>query len=119
MKKFDILMVGGGTVGLTLACLLSKYELSMAVVDAQPAPDTDLQATYDTKVSAINHASQRIFSNIGVWAAMQQYRVSDYHHMQIWDIGSPARIEFHREEINQSCLGYIIEHDVLRQTLWQ
>ena len=119
MKKFDIVIIGSGTVGLTLACLLAKHEISIALIDAQPAPDTDIHTTYDTKVSAINHASQRIFSKIGVWAAMQQYRVSPYHHMKIWDIGSPACIEFHREEIHQACLGYIIEHRILRQTLWQ
>lgn len=117
-KQFDVVIIGGGVVGLTLACALAQDELSIALVDHQSPPPIGLKTPYDIRVSAIHHASAAIFKSIHVWEAMQKLRVSAYQHMRIWDAGSPAQIEFDSTEIAQPYLGYIIEHNVMRQTLW-
>ncbi len=119
MIKFDIIIIGGGISGLTLANLLANSELNIALVDQQAPPTSGLMQPADARVSAINHASQAIFATIGIWPAMQQLRVSDYHTMRVWDANSPATITFDRTELAQPSLGHIIEHSVMRQTLWQ
>lgn len=119
MQKCDVLIIGGGIVGLTLACALAQTTLSIVLVDHQAPPQFGLKSPYDIRVSAIHHASAEIFKSIKIWEAIQQLRVSKYQHMRVWDAGSPAQIEFDSTEIAQPYLGYIVEHSVMRQTLWQ
>ncbi len=118
MQKFDVLIIGGGVVGLTLASALAQNTLSIALVDNQPPPEIGLKSPYDIRVSAIHHASSAIFKSVDVWKSMQALRISTYQHMRIWDEGSPAQIEFDGTDIAQPYLGYIIEHNVMRQALW-
>lgn len=119
MQKFDVIIVGGGVVGLTLAALLAQEELSIALIDR----DLDAQKTdasvYDIRVSAINLASVAIFKSLGIWQSMQDMRVSPYRHMRVWDAKSPAHIEFDSSEVSQPYLGYVVEQRVMRQVLWK
>ena len=119
MEKADITIIGGGVVGLTLACLLADKELAIVLVDAQPPPQAGLMSPYDKRVSAINFSAQKNFKSIGVWDAMEQQRISAYRHMRVWDAKSPAYLEFDCKEVGYDCLGYIVEQNVMRQTLWQ
>jgi 2-octaprenyl-6-methoxyphenol hydroxylase len=65
MQRFDVIIMGGGLVGLTLAIGLSRHGVTCAVVD--PAePETTLAAGFDGRVSAIASASWKLFSAIGI-----------------------------------------------------
>jgi 2-octaprenylphenol hydroxylase len=121
MKSVDIIIVGGGVVGLTLADMLAQAEFTVALIDQQPAPALEgpLPVPYDLRVSAISHASQRIFQSLGVWPAICEQRIIAYQKMRVWDANSPARIDFDSIEISQAQLGYIVEQTVLRRALWQ
>jgi 2-octaprenylphenol hydroxylase len=121
MHTFDTIIIGGGVVGLTLASLLAKEDLSVALVDQQalPAARDTCPRTYDLRVNALHHASQKIFHTLGVWEAMQTWRVSPYLHMRVWDASSPAEITFDCTEVSQPYLGHIVEQRVMRHSLWQ
>ena len=67
MQKFDVLIVGAGMVGLTLALALRKTtNLTVAIADTLPIKE--LKSEPEVRVSAINVASQTIFENLGVWS---------------------------------------------------
>jgi 2-polyprenylphenol 6-hydroxylase len=119
LSDFDILIVGGGLVGLTLANILADTDWRVAVVDHQTAPDIKSNPNYDLRVSAINHASQAIFQSLNIWETLKQHRVSSFQKMQVWDANSPAKIQFDCAEVSQPYLGHIIEHGVIKQALWQ
>jgi len=126
MQKFDILIVGAGMVGLTLALALRKTtQLTIAIADTTPI--TDLPESPTLRVSAINMASQRIFSQLGVWADIcEDQRIQDYQHMHVWDKAGYGKLvfstddattaQFAHEKIAQ--LGWIIENNVIRNALW-
>src|SRR5262249_30328315 len=114
---FDILIVGGGVVGLTLAALLGNSPLTIAILDQQPISAWVLKESYDLRVSAINLASQAIFESLNLWQTIENLRLSSYQKMHVWDAGSPAKITFAAHEIKQPYLGHIVEHSVLRQVL--
>jgi len=129
MQKFDVLIVGAGMVGLTLALALRKQcQLSVAIVDTTPL--TDLANELDVRVSAINIASKNIFENIGVWSAIEAQRLQAYQHMHIWDKAGVGKVDFCVEDsfstvegassfAQQQQLGWIIENKVIRHALWQ
>ncbi len=114
---FDLIIIGAGMTGLTLAAALAEQDCTIAVIDHLHQPSLSLNPAFDLRVSAINHASAAIFQSLGVWEEMQQLRISPYEAMQVWDANSPANIRFDCTEVGQSCLGYIIESAVMKIAL--
>ncbi|TYK65169.1 FAD-dependent monooxygenase [Colwellia echini] len=122
MQKFDVLIVGAGMVGLTLALALRKTsQLKIAMVDTQAV--TQLDDNIDVRVSAINVASKNIFSNLGVWPAIESNRAQDYQHMHVWDKAGLGKLDFSAQHSDifptEDNLGWIIENKVIRHALWQ
>lgn len=113
-KQFDIVIVGGGMVGATLACALAEGGFSVAVVDSAPAPVIDT-GDYDLRVSAVTLGSKAIFETVGIWPAMESQRMSCIDSMTVWDEGGSGQIDFDSAEMAQPCLGYIIENRVIRK----
>ncbi len=118
--KFDVIIVGAGMVGATLACGLAQQgDLKIAVIDAQkPVFDWD-ENSYDMRVSAITRASQALFKSIGAWDRMLTQRVSPYQEMVVWDAASSGRIHFDSADMGEPDLGHIIENRVIVRALHQ
>lgn len=122
MQKFDVLIVGAGMVGLTLALALRKSsQLKIAMVDTQAV--TELDDTIDVRVSAINVASKNIFENLGIWSIIESSRAQDYQHMHVWDKAGLGKLDFSAQESSsfppEDSLGWIVENKVIRHALWQ
>lgn len=118
-SNYDVVIVGGGLVGATLACGLAQNisQLKIAVIDAVEAkPDWD-ESSYDLRVSAITRASQNMFKNIGVWDKICEQRVSPYRDMFVWDAGGKGEIHFDSADLGEADLGHIIENRVILKAL--
>ncbi len=118
MQSVDVAIVGGGMVGLALACGLEGSGLRVAVLEQQAPEALDPQAPPALRVSAINGASEKLLTHLGVWPTILQ-RASCYHGMEVWDSDSFGRIAFDDNSFGFSHLGYIIENAVIHQALWQ
>ncbi len=122
MQSYDVVIAGGGMVGLALACGLQGSGLRIALIERQPVPEAliaPLTGARELRVSAINAASERLLQKIGVWQSIQALRVSPYCGMEVWDQDSFGKITFHADEYGFSHLGHIIENRVIQQALWQ
>lgn len=114
----DIIIVGGGMVGLALACMLAeRTALSVVVLEAQTNAIAWSPSQYHHRVSAIALSSQRIFQSLGIWDAICAQRVSPFSQIQVWDAAGKAEISFDSREIAQALLGYIVENNVLQLAL--
>ncbi|MGK9175430.1 FAD-dependent 2-octaprenylphenol hydroxylase [Yokenella regensburgei] len=119
MQSVDVAIVGGGMVGLALACGLQGSGLRVAVLEQQaPVPVHDEDAP-QLRVSAINAASEKLLSRLGVWSAITARRVSCYHGMEVWDKDSFGRIAFDDASLGYSHLGHIVENGIIQQALWE
>lgn len=118
--NYDIIIVGAGMVGATLACGLAEEaeQLSIAVIDANEPQDWD-KDSYDMRVSAITRASQTLFKNIGVWEKIVEQRVSPYQDMFVWDAGGKGELHFDSADMGEADLGHIIENRVIVKALHQ
>lgn len=113
-----MVVVGSGIVGATAALSLAKQtSLKIAVLDANSPVIYQQNEKYDFRVSAISLASKRIFENLQVWSAILAKRCSAYSHMQVWQ--DRAEINFAAADVNEKMLGYIIEDNVMRQSLYE
>ncbi|WP_346826127.1 FAD-dependent 2-octaprenylphenol hydroxylase [Serratia inhibens] len=119
MQSFDVVIAGGGMVGLALACGLQGSGLRVAVLEHQQPEMAPLQEQPGLRVSAINAASERLLQHIGVWDEILALRASAYNAMEVWDRDSFGKIAFRGDECGFSHLGHIIENSVIQQALWK
>lgn len=119
MQSVDVAIVGGGMVGLALACGLQGSGLRIAVLEQQVAQKLAHDAPPALRVSAINGASEKLLTRLGVWRAIEAERVSRYHGMEVWDRDSFGRISFDDKSFGFSHLGHIVENAVIHQALWE
>jgi 2-octaprenylphenol hydroxylase len=116
---YDVVIIGGGIVGLTLACALGDSDLRVALLDkATDVPQWQPNEVH-CRVSAITLTSQRILENLQVWQAIQACRVSPFQQMHVWDSMGKGEIHFNCFDIGEGALGYIIENIVIQQALYQ
>ncbi len=117
--RYDIIIVGGGIVGLTLALLLAESDKRIALLDNKAQVEAFNREQYDVRVSAITPASVKLFEQLSVWDDMVALRVSPFTHMHVWDGDGRAKIEFDAASVGVNELGYIVENNVMLQVLWQ
>ncbi|MFT4694070.1 MAG: 2-octaprenylphenol hydroxylase [Francisella sp.] len=116
----DVVIVGAGMVGLSLALALHQNGLQVAIVEAKKIAINPLkQERIETRVSAINHASKRFLKELGLWDNIKSARVSPYYKMQVWDDSLENHITITAEEISEHSLGSIVENDVITQALME
>ncbi|MCJ0876526.1 2-octaprenyl-3-methyl-6-methoxy-1,4-benzoquinol hydroxylase [Stutzerimonas stutzeri] len=115
----DLIIVGAGMVGSTLALALEGSGLDILVLDASPleAADFDPQGGFEPRVSALSAASQRIFERLGAWPGMSARRVSPYTDMHVWDGAGTGQIHFSAETVHAEVLGHIVENRVVQDAL--
>lgn len=119
MQSVDVAIVGGGMVGLAVACGLQGSGLRVAVLEQNAPVPLAPDAPPELRVSAINAASEKLLTHLGVWSDILAHRVSRYHGMEVWDKDSFGRIAFDDESMGYSHLGHIVENAVVHQALWQ
>ena len=122
-NSFNVVIIGAGVAGLTLATLLSNSaapSFRVAVVDAGPPPPYDPEAVA-LRVSAISPKSADVLRKCSVWSDISSRRAAPYQTMCVWDAqsrwDSDDAVNFRSDELGTEVLGYIIENDLIRWTL--
>ena len=115
MQSYDLAIVGGGIVGLTLAASLADSSLSIALIEANDSVPLSIEPS--NRVSAISYASRAIFEKVGIWQQIDAQRITAYDSMHVWEKDSFGKIDFNAQQINASELGYIIENNHIQVAL--
>jgi len=119
VQSVDVAIVGGGMVGLALACGLQGSGLRVAVLEQNAPEPLAEEAPPALRVSAINAASEKLLTHLGVWSAIIARRTACYHGMEVWDKDSFGRIAFDDRSMGYNHLGYIVENAIIHEALWQ
>jgi len=116
MKElFDIIIVGGGMVGATVACALGGGPLNIAVVEQFPPPPFAAGQPHDLRVSALSIASKNILEAVGAWQGIADKRLCPFRRMRVWETAGDT--EFCSDDIHYPELGYIVENRVTQLSL--
>src|SRR3990167_11156744 len=114
---YHIIILGGGIVGLALANKLAPLGLKIAIIEKSSPKTLTVNQDYDLRVVAINHASESLFRDIQCWDSISNLRYSPYYKMKVWESGKSGNIEFDCQKVHTPNLGYIIEQNVIIQSL--
>ncbi|MCG7905501.1 MAG: 2-octaprenyl-6-methoxyphenyl hydroxylase [Candidatus Thiodiazotropha taylori] len=102
----DILIVGGGMVGASLAHALSGHGYKIGVIEAWPLSSSS-QPSYDDRVIALSWGSRLILQAMGVWHGIEAVAqpILDIHISDRGHFGF-TRLNHHQEGVD--ALGYVV-----------
>ncbi len=115
---FDVIVVGSGLVGASLALALRTAGLTLAVVEAQPPRPATGTGAWDSRVYAISPGSATFLDRCGVWSELAQARVSQVEEMRIFGDDVRSEIGFSAYAAGLRELAFIVENRELQRVLW-
>ncbi len=113
-ESFDIIIVGAGLVGTSLALALCDLPLKIAIIESRP-----WQNQVDLKKGrhlALNFASQQFFSSCGLWPDLESFS-NPICTVHVSEKNRFGMLRFKAEELNLPALGYLIPEPALVHTL--
>ena len=121
-QQFDVCIRGGGVVGRTLALLLARERLRVALVvksvepdQLQTAPAAD-KVRDDVRAYALNSASKRLLESLRAWP--EGLATTPVLEMQIWG-DADGQLDFTAQSVGQPALAWIVDVPALEQQLSQ
>ncbi|MBA3920889.1 MAG: FAD-dependent monooxygenase, partial [Nostocaceae cyanobacterium] len=109
---YDLAIVGGGIIGLTLACALKDSGLKVLLIEAR----VQSAAVAKGQAYAVQLISSRIFQGIGVWDKILP-QIATFNQIRLSDSDYPGVVQFHPTDLGTEDLGYVAEHQALLQPL--
>jgi len=118
-QSFDVIIVGGGLVGASLALALGPAGLSVAIIEPQPPKPLPADDTWDSRVYAISPGSAAFLETCGAWQGLPQERVTRVEAMQVHGDDVASRLDFSAYDAGLRELAFIVENRLLQDALWQ
>jgi len=124
-REFDILIAGGGMVGLAVALALLQGDASdqckITVVDAGKRPAFSPGQEVSLRVSAIASGTASQLASLGAWDSIAEARVCPYRDMKVWDatgsVEGPETLRFDAADFAVPQLGFIVENILIQDAL--
>ncbi len=127
---YDIVVVGGGLVGLSLACALKGSGYNMLVLDAAPEPkilhdnldevsieNGELSLCLGPRVSSLNPHSVGILQRLQVWDLIPAVARCPFEGMRVWDGQGTGELDFDAALTGRDWMGQIVDNAQLVSAL--
>lgn len=120
-ENYDILIIGGGLVGASLAaCLARDPAIQIGVVEKFPPPqqEGDFHPSYDARNTALANGTCHVFDQLGLWQTLRPH-AEPIATIDITNQGGFGRAVIRAEEERVRALGYVIENRWIGKILYQ
>lgn len=114
-NEFDLVIVGGGMVGASLACSLAPLSLKIAIIE-QYSFKSDSQPSFDDRSTALAYGTRIIFQKMGLWEHIAD-QVTPIQKIHISDRGHFGATRLDSQDSDVDALGYVIENHALGRGL--
>ncbi len=115
IKDYDLIVVGGGIVGLAVVAALAHTPVRVALVERRPFPQRPAADT--RRVSALTAGSERILRGMGAAGALDPARAGPIRSMVIWDGDAPGALTLGAQEIGRERLGALVPNGEIAYAL--
>ena len=108
----NIVIVGGGPVGATLALLLAKHGIAVTVLEARKQG----AAYSESRALALSYGSRRILEKLGVWSGLAKSATA-INTIHVSQKGSLGRSKLLASDYQLEALGYVLSYGALSEAL--
>jgi 2-octaprenyl-6-methoxyphenol hydroxylase len=112
----DVAISGGGLVGASLALMLAKLDLRVALIEAAQL-NVSQHPSFDDRTTALSNGSRRIFEQIGVWPLIER-ESTPIRRIHVSDKGRFAFARLDAAEQGIPALGHVVFNRVMGAALW-
>ncbi len=122
MLQQQVVIVGGGMVGLSLALMLAKAGIQVKLLEAISYPNYDdanlapYHSSFDARNTALSRRSVQIYQELGLWDVLQQY-ATPILQVDITEQGSFGKARLIAEKEKVESFGQVIENAWLGRIL--
>ena len=117
-SHYDIVIVGGGLAGASLALALDGSPYRVAVIEAFEF-DSSAQPSYDERTIALTYSAKHIFSQLGVWNDVVEKEACALNSIHISNKGHFGKTRLTNSDAGTEALGYVIPTRALGQVLME
>ncbi len=122
MVQQQVMIVGGGMVGLSLALMLAKQNIAVKLLEAIQYPDYDdtelapSHSSFDARNTALSRRTVQIYQKLGLWEALQQH-ATPILQVHITEQGSFGKARLIADQEKVESFGQVIENAWLGRVL--
>lgn len=115
---YDLVIVGAGMVGISLALMLARqgHNWRVLIVEARAADGDGNELTFDARSTALSSTTQKIFQQLGVWQGLQ-WHANALDCIHVSDRGYPGITRITAGDAGVDALGYVVENHHLSAQL--
>lgn len=114
MNQYDVVIVGGGPAGLSLAAALRASGLRLALVERH-GPSALASPAYDGREIALTRRSQRLLESLGIWARIEPAAVSALNGARVLNADSDDALDVVAPAGAPGALGYLVSNHLIRR----
>lgn len=112
LRKFDVVVVGGGMVGATQAIALQNSGLSVLLLEQRLPQKTELSRP-PLRVSAVNLASEALLLAQGIWPSISDNDKCRFDQLATWE-HRDNKLVFDASAIGKPHLGYLVRNEAIQ-----
>jgi 2-octaprenylphenol hydroxylase len=117
--EFDLVIVGAGLVGASLARAVRGLSVALVASERRPAKLWDARTPFDSRIYAISPGNAAFLADLKVWQAMPEARRAPVHAMRIRGDRAGALLELDAYRAGVAELAWIVEDGLLQDALWR
>ena len=118
MQQFDLIIVGGGLAGASLAAALRESRLRIALIEGTSPAFPSSATEWDARIYAISPANADFLARIGAWEHLDSMRMAAVHQMRVQG-NRGGELTFFASEAGVPELAWIMESSLIACELWE
>lgn len=115
-QPLDIVIVGGGMIGASLAVALAPLGLRTALIETVPY-NSSLQPSFDERTTALSNGSRRILETLDLWNDLKTL-AAPIAKIHVSDQGRFGFARIDAAEQGLAAMGYVVPNRAFGAALW-
>ena len=116
--KYEIIIVGGGVAGASLALLLGQAGMRICLLDKGSPSRMRSTDFFKGKTASLNLASIDLFKKMGIWERLDKHS-KEFTNIEVWDSEGSSAITFNAKDISESKLGKVAHNNNILSSIFE